>query len=369
MTGLVKAKKYDWKDSNMALVGTDTDRSVKKEAAETEPAWNGAGQHVGVQIWRIVKFKVEHWPKEDYGKFYNGDSYIILNTYKDPDGDQLLYDVHFWIGKYSTQDEYGTAAYKTVELDTLLDDKPVQHREVQNHESKLFRSYFNPIVLMEGGADTGFRHVKPEEYKPRLLHFKAEGKKVSLKEVPINRNRLNSGDVFILDLGQKAIEWCGTSSSNVERFKASQYLPQLSSERNGRVITETVDEDEIDESHEFYEALDKHAVEDDDDDEDEPDQARDPKLFRVSDASGALNFTLEKEGDVSYDDFDSSDAFILDVGTDIFLWLGRNCSEQEKQSSMAIVHNYTQESDNPLCPCTSIKEGQRNRAFETAIAA
>ena len=33
---------------------------------------------------------------------------------------ELLYDVHFWIGQYSTQDEYATAAYKTVELDILV---------------------------------------------------------------------------------------------------------------------------------------------------------------------------------------------------------------------------------------------------------
>lgn len=30
-TALVKAKQYDWKDTNLALFGTDTDRQVKSK--------------------------------------------------------------------------------------------------------------------------------------------------------------------------------------------------------------------------------------------------------------------------------------------------------------------------------------------------
>ena len=31
--------------------------------------------------------QVKAWSKDDYGKFYNGDSYIILNTYKEKDSE------------------------------------------------------------------------------------------------------------------------------------------------------------------------------------------------------------------------------------------------------------------------------------------
>jgi hypothetical protein len=48
-----------------------------------------------------------------------GLTYIILfKTYKKtPESDALCYDLHFWLGENTTQDEAGTAAYKTVELD------------------------------------------------------------------------------------------------------------------------------------------------------------------------------------------------------------------------------------------------------------
>lgn len=55
---------------------------------------------------------MRRWPREDHGSFFSGDSYIVLNTYKDKESDKLCWDVHFWLGKDSSQDEVGVAAYK-----------------------------------------------------------------------------------------------------------------------------------------------------------------------------------------------------------------------------------------------------------------
>merc|ERR1712038_509486 len=364
MTGLVKAKKYDWKDSNVAMFGSDTDRQVKKESAETEPAWSGAGQEVGLKIWRIVKFEVTEWPAEDYGSFYSGDSYIILNTYQEEGSDELLYDVHFWIGKHSTQDEYGTAAYKTVELDTLLDDKAVQHREVEGHESSIFSSYFEKITVMRGGADTGFRHVVPEEYVPRLLMFNGKGANIKCTEVPLNRARLNPDDVFILDQGLQIFQWNGEGANGMEKIKAAQFVTELKGER-GKAESEVLDQADISESHPFYEALN----EDDEEDDDDTDGADTKELVRISDESGEMTMTPVKSGEISLADFCANDVFILDCGKAAYVWIGKDASPNEKKNGFAYAQSYLSKTNHAIIPVTVLREGQKNAEFEAALAA
>ena len=52
------------------------------------------------------------------------------------------WDLHFWLGNESSQDEKGAAAILASQLDEHLGGYPVQYRETQNRESAAFRGYF-----------------------------------------------------------------------------------------------------------------------------------------------------------------------------------------------------------------------------------
>ena len=190
--------------------------------AAGEPQWVGAGQAPGLQIWRIEKFRVVPWPPHLYGQFHTGDSYIVLHTYhRHPRTTALAWDIYFWLGSETTQDEAGTAAYKTVELDDSLGGAPVQHREVQSFESPRFLQLFpgGMIQILAGGVETGFNIVKPEEYQPRLLHAKGIANNVRIEQVALHCSSMNSGDVFILDAGMKIWQWvCFRFNQNYSTF-------------------------------------------------------------------------------------------------------------------------------------------------------
>merc|ERR550534_696092 len=102
--------------------------------------FEGAGTEAGLEIWRIEDFAPVPYPVNEYGKFYTGDSYILLHT-KD-NGGKLSWSLYFWLGNQTSQDESGSAAMLSVELDDQLGGVPTQFRETEGHESAKFLAYF-----------------------------------------------------------------------------------------------------------------------------------------------------------------------------------------------------------------------------------
>lgn len=155
----------------------------------------------------------------------------------------LSYDIHYWIGSRSTQDEQGAAAVYAIQLDEFLGCAPVQHREVQNHESDTFRGYFKQgIIYKKGGVASGMRHAETNTYDlRRLLHVKGKKRAVAAEvrrrvqrsrgkvreralwcgvlQVELSWMSFNLGDVFLMDIGKTIVQWNGPKSNRQERLK------------------------------------------------------------------------------------------------------------------------------------------------------
>lgn len=86
----------------------------------------------------------------------------------------------------------------------LIGGEPVQHREVESHESQLFLSYFKNGVRYEaGGVASGFKKVETNAAGEKRL-FQVKGKKnIRVRQVNLSVSSMNKGDCFILDSGNE----------------------------------------------------------------------------------------------------------------------------------------------------------------------
>ncbi|XP_066925925.1 gelsolin, cytoplasmic-like [Clytia hemisphaerica] len=308
------------------------------KGAFVDEAFEGCGQEPGLEIWRIEKLKVVKQDPKTYGKFYSGDSYICLLTRKVEN--RIEWDIHFWLGAETSQDEAGVCAYKTVELDDSLGGYPVQYREVQKHESKRFLDIFPlGVEYLEGGIDSGFVKVDRDAYRKRLLHVKGK-RNIRIEEVELTYKSLNHGDVFVLDDGKTIYCWNGKDSSKRERVKAAEIARKIKDDERGgkpRVIL-------IDSGHDnentFFKVLGdkgpiKSAEEGGDDVEHDSQDKVEVCLYRVSDASGELKIEEAAKKPLKKEDLDTDDCFILDTGpAGVFSWIGKGCTINEKKAAM-----------------------------------
>eukprot|EP00560_Eucampia_antarctica_P008519 CAMPEP_0197823420 /NCGR_PEP_ID=MMETSP1437-20131217/750_1 /TAXON_ID=49252 ORGANISM="Eucampia antarctica, Strain CCMP1452" /NCGR_SAMPLE_ID=MMETSP1437 /ASSEMBLY_ACC=CAM_ASM_001096 /LENGTH=389 /DNA_ID=CAMNT_0043422579 /DNA_START=46 /DNA_END=1215 /DNA_ORIENTATION=+ len=334
-------------ESNLAHIGSDEDKAAKKCAAAIEMNWEGAGESPGIQVWRVENvrdennnpnFGINPWPKKQYGQFFDGDSYIILQTVTDEEDGGFMWDIYFWIGSGSSQDEYGVAAYKANELDDLLDDAPVQHRETEGYESPEFLACFpKGIRYLNGGIDSGFRSVEDaenatEKIGARLFHLrKRDGEKtVHMHQVKVALSSLNQGDTFVLDDADTIYTWFGTDCSPFEKSKAAQIAHGLSLEGHGH---STLKADVQDDDEDFWTILGgKGKIKEADEVQDRDLPAEEEvKMYSLSDVNSFLEFV---EVEMTKSSLDTNGVFIIDAGRTVFIWIGKKSSPREQQQAM-----------------------------------
>ncbi|XP_009620592.1 villin-3 [Nicotiana tomentosiformis] len=338
---------------------------MSSSAKALDSAFQGAGQRVGTEIWRIEDFQPVPLPKSDYGKFYSGDSYIILQTTSGKGG-AYLYDIHFWLGKDTSQDEAGTAAIKTVELDAVLGGRAVQHREIQGHESDKFLSYFKPCIIpLEGGIASGFKKPEEEEFETRL--YICKGKRVvRMKQVPFSRSSLNHDDVFILDTKDKIYQFNGANSNIQERAKALEVIQFLKEKyHEGLCDVAIVDDGNLQAESDsgsfwvlfggFAPISKKVVTEDDIVPEKTP-----PKLYSINGQVSPM------DGELSKSSLENNKCYLLDCGAEVFVWVGRVTQLEERKAAIQTAEEYLVSQNRPKATrVTRVIQGYEPHSFKS----
>ncbi|NXN71896.1 CAPG protein, partial [Himantopus himantopus] len=188
----------------------------------------------------------------------------------------------------------------------------------------------------EGGVDSAFKATRPSAGPVRKL-YQVKGKKnIRASERDLSWASFNTGDCFILDLGETLFVWCGARCNVLERSRAQELAAAIrDGERGGKARLEIVVDGE--EPSEMLQVLGpKPTLQEGSPEEDiVADQrnagaavlykARSPRDTTVSDATGRMDLSqVAASSPFSQSLLCSDDCFVLDngAGGKVYVWKG-----------------------------------------------
>jgi hypothetical protein len=330
----------------------------------------GAGETEGIKVWRIENSTLTVWPKDLHGSFHDGDSYIVLQSKKDADGD-LQHNIHFWHGKGTSWDEAALAQQKTEELDQFLGSVTVQFRQYQGNETGEFQKLWpHGVRIISGGVDTSFNPAHPEKFQPRLLHVKGTRTYIRVTEVPLAIDSLNHGDAYILDAGLNVFQWNGIEASGVEKQRAGEVAHEIKRERNARPVVHVIDDQ--DDAPEFWKFFGgrkeiKSALEGGSDELNGVGFVK--KLVGIAISEVGVDFVDVASEAFSRKKLLPDRLFIVDTENSIFLWIGKDCENRSKKLGFTVMSKYVEAKHRPkTTPIVRIMDPLTNAAFDATLA-
>ncbi|XP_066138736.1 protein flightless-1 isoform X1 [Euwallacea fornicatus] len=330
-----------------------------------------AGQVAGLTIWEIENFLPNRIDEVAYGKFYEGDCYIVLKTTVD-ENYCLNWEIYFWIGEKASLDKKACSAIHAVNLRNYLGAQCRTIREEQGDESDEFLNLFDTqITYIQGGRTcSGFYTVENMTFETRLYRIHGAGPSIHLEPVAISPYSLDPHFVFILDTGMNIFIWNGKKAKNTLKSKARLMCEKINkNERKNKaeIITETVG----DESKEFWDtlglpedALPQEVVKEHVDPDFTPVP---PRLYKVQLGMGYLELPQVEVPHAKLVNtlLISKNVYILDCYLDVFVWIGKKSTRLVNAAAVKLSEELFNMIDRPEhALVTRVREGTEPQIFK-----
>ena len=185
---------------------------------------------------------------------------------------------------------------------------------------------------------------------------------------------MNNSDCFILDAGLKLFQFNGTKSSAWEKRKANAIIDELQASRHGKVKETYIIDGVDDKGNALIEEFWGHFGGRPQNGIAEEEKLDEPKqieytLQHISDASGVMEINEVCRGKLDKNKLDSGDAFILDAGTQLFIWIGKGANKAEKREAFNHASRYLKDQGrSDRLPMVSVAEGKEPAEFWTAMS-
>lgn len=227
--------------------------------------------------------------------------------------------------------------------------------------------------------ESGFNHVEPDQYEPRLLKVNGRFKKVQVYQVALDLNSMNSTDVFVLDGGLSLYQYNGDKCNVWEKRKGNEIVDGLQEDRsidskNTAIIEGFGDSGEsVDAFWEYFGGKPDSAPPDTavNDQEQKESGNVTPTINKVTDDSGKVVISEVVRGLKQFKRslLESDDCFIVDLGYSVYIWIGSGSSKAEKREAMKYAVEYCMASGRSIStPMVRVTEGNETEEFLSAFA-
>jgi gelsolin len=246
-----------------------------------------------------------------------------------------------------------------------------------------FQGYFDNLKYLEGGVASGFNIVEPTVDTPHLYRIKGTHKALSLTQMPLKKSSLNAGDSFVLVANKSKVwVWHGSDANPDEQAKANRHAESICTE--GTVVV--VDQDQ-EGAEDFWSCLeadsDEIAAGDENSDDavdsfvpllfqlpTSKDEDEEPQQIAKASSGSGARFGVPSNPTLDKSLLDDSNVYLLDVGWELFLWMGAQADRMEKLAGMQQAERYAKEDPRTMdVPLTIVKSGFEDGPFAAYFVA